>query len=63
MSPNLRPATFRIDQELLDGLDEVRGRDGIPASEQVRRAIVLWLEGKGVKVKTDRKRAVTRKRS
>lgn len=36
-------------------------RDGVPVSEQLRRAVQDWLEKKGVK--GERKRAVTRKRS
>ena len=64
MSPNLKPATFRIDEHLLEGLEFVRQRDGIGVSEQVRRAIVIWLETKGISdKKTERRRAVTRKRS
>jgi len=55
-------AGFRIDEELLDGLQEIWDRDGITAAEQVRRAIRAWLEQKGVTVKSDRKRASTRKR-
>ena len=55
--------TLRIDDRLMDGLRTVKDRDGIPVSEQVRRAIVAWLETKGVEVKTDCKRAATRKRS
>ena len=55
-------ATFRIDTDLLDGLQDVWKRDGIAPSEQVRRAIGAWLEAKGASVKTERKRAVTRKR-
>jgi hypothetical protein len=51
MTPR-KMATFRVDQELLDGLQVVWERDGVQPSEQVRRAIVLWLESKGVKVKT-----------
>ena len=54
---------FRIDPEILDGLHAVKDRDGIPRSEQVRRALRAWLEEKGISVtKTERKRAVTRKR-
>jgi hypothetical protein len=41
--------TFRIDQELLDGIQQVWERDGVAVSEQVRRAIKAWLESKGVK--------------
>ena len=54
---------FRIDPELEDGLRAIRERDGIADSEQIRRGIRLWLESKGVTVKAERKRAVTRKRS
>jgi hypothetical protein len=59
----LKPATFRIESELLDAMQAVRERDGVPVSEQVRRGILLWLEQKGVRLKSDRKRATTRKRS
>jgi hypothetical protein len=45
---------FRIDVELLDGLQAVWKRDGVAVSEQVRRAIRMWLDAKGVK--TERKR-------
>ena len=54
---------FRIDSELLDALDRVRERDGIPVSEQVRRAIRLWLKQKGVTVKAAPRRADTRRRT
>ena len=54
--------TFRIDEELLDGLRAVWDRDGVSVPEQVRRAIRDWLKKKGVKVKAERKRADTRKR-
>lgn len=62
MTTDLKAATFRLERSLLDGLQQVRQRDGIPVTEQVRRAIQAWLESKGVKVKPDRKRAGTRKR-
>ncbi len=58
----LRPANFRLESELLEGLQQVRDRDGIPVSEQVRRAIRAWLSEKGAAVKAERKRAATRKR-
>jgi Ribbon-helix-helix protein, copG family len=54
---------FRLDAELLDALRAIKDRDGIPIAEQVRRALETWVESKGVKVKADRKRAGTRKRS
>jgi hypothetical protein len=53
---------FRIDTELLDALREIRERDGIGIAEQVRRAIKAWVESKGAKVNTERRRAGTRKR-
>jgi hypothetical protein len=61
VSPSTKKQTaFRIDPEILDGLQAVKDRDGVPISEQVRRALTAWLESKGIK--TERKRAVTRKR-
>ena len=56
-----RLAAFRIDGELLDGLQILWQRDGVQPAEQVRRAIRMWLESKDI-MKTERKRAVTRKR-
>ena len=55
-------ATFRLDDDLLEGLKAVQERDGIPPSEQARRAIRAWLEAKGV-VKAKRKQVATRTRS
>ncbi len=56
-------AGFRLDPELLDGLRAVKDRTGIPIAEQVRRAIVKWLEEQGEgEQKSGRKRAATRKR-
>jgi hypothetical protein len=57
-----RITTFRIDEELLVALRHIWDRDGIAVPEQVRRAIRAWVDAKGVKVKPERKRAVTRKR-
>ena len=56
-----RPYTLKIDADLLDALKVVKERDGISESEQIRRGIRLWLETKGV-MKSERKRATTRKR-
>jgi len=58
-----RQANFRLDEELMDGMDQIREKTGAPVSWQVRQAIRLWLKQQGVKLKTDRKRAATRKRS
>lgn len=67
MSPN-RLASFRLDETLLDGLRAVTERDGIPQTEQVRRALRAWLEERGVlstpaKAKTARKRVQPRKQA
>lgn len=43
--------TYRIDDDILEGLRQVRERDGVPVSEQVRRALTAWLAEKGVSQK------------
>jgi hypothetical protein len=53
---------FYIDPELAEGLKALKTRDGITEGEAVRRALKKFLSQKGV-MKTDRKRASTRKRS
>jgi hypothetical protein len=63
MTPTRRTVTFRIDDELIAGLQQVWDRDGVPISEQLRRAVHDWLEKKGISLKAERKRAGTRKRS
>lgn len=62
MTPERRVATFRIDDDLLEAMRSLQERDGMPLSEQIRRALRPWLETKGV-IKAERKRAGTRKRS
>jgi hypothetical protein len=59
-----RLTNFRIDQELLEGLESIRKRDpdwGV--SRQVREAIKDWLEKNGVTVKTGPRRARTRRKA
>ena len=53
---------FAIDPELREGLRRFKARDGIPESEQIRRAINDWLQKTGV-MKSGHKRAGTSKRS
>ena len=43
--------SFYLDPDLSSGLKTIKDRDGISESEQVRRAVRLWLESKGLKVK------------
>jgi hypothetical protein len=52
-----------LETDLMAGLQAIKERDGIPVTEQVRRAIRAWLDEKGVTVKSDRKRGATRPRS
>jgi hypothetical protein len=62
MSPKTR-FNFMIDPEQREALRRIKEREGIAESEQVRRAINGWLERKGEKQKTERKRVVARTRS
>jgi len=43
-----KQSNFRIDPEVMEGLQSIKERDGIPLSEQVRRALRAWLDSKGV---------------
>ena len=59
MTNRYKLAAFRVEPEILEGLQTVKDRDGIPASEQVRRALRAWLEFK--RIKSARKPAPLRK--
>ena len=48
MSPNERVITIRLDQALMERLEQNKERFGTPVSEQVRRAVVAWLDAGGV---------------
>ncbi len=54
MTPSRKVATFRVDPDLLEGMERLKDRDGMPLSEQIRRALRPWLEGKGVLQKAAR---------
>src|SRR5262245_15227308 len=54
--------TFAIDPDLAHALKQVKARDGVAESEQVRRALRTWFERRGV-LKPERKRTATRRRS
>jgi hypothetical protein len=41
--------SMRLEIALINALQKIKARDGIPVSEQVKRAIKAWLEKKGVK--------------
>jgi hypothetical protein len=61
MSPK-KLAAFRLDVDMIAGLEQVKAKTGAPIAEQVRRALAAWLKANGVSVKAGRERAVTRKR-
>ena len=42
--------TFRLESELIAALQALKERDGVPATESVRRAVRAWLDQKGVEV-------------
>ena len=50
-------STFRIEDELMAALRDVKARDGVPISEQVRRALAMWIESKNVSVKAPSRRS------
>ena len=60
----LKPATFRLETEILEALQRVKDADGIPVSEQVRRALLAWLDSRSVNVKKAApRRALTRRKA
>ena len=62
MSPK-EQAAFRLDQGLLDAMRVLKDRKGVPVTTQIEMAVRDWLKREhGVIVKSERKRAVTRKR-
>jgi hypothetical protein len=61
MAATKRATTFRLDDHLLDGLQQVKERRGIDLTEQVTRAIGMWLEAMGVSVRVAGGGAVTKR--
>lgn len=54
MASSDKVVTFRPDGDILEAMESLKDRDGIPYSEQIRRALREWLHGKGV-LKTRKK--------
>ena len=50
MTPSLRTTNIRLETELLNGLQDVKSRDGIRVNEQIRRAVIAWLRHKNITV-------------
>jgi hypothetical protein len=64
MSPTAQKTfTFVLPGNLKDGLQAVRARDGIAEAEQIRRGVQMWLESKGVRVKTASRRVSPRRKA
>jgi predicted DNA-binding protein len=40
--------SFRIPREMRAALEAIRERDGVPVSEQLRRALARWIEEKDI---------------
>jgi len=48
MPSTQRQTAFRLPVEISDAMQRIKEQDGIPQSEQVRRALREWLEKRGV---------------
>ena len=53
---------FRMAPELMEAMRALKAEQGIPVAVQIDFAVRDWLKKKGVTIKSERKRAVTRKR-
>lgn len=62
MSPKDKVLTFRPDEEVYTAMSALREKDGVPFSEQIRRALRAWLESKG-HMKAAPRRAATRRKA
>jgi hypothetical protein len=62
MTPKERVVTFRPDDDILAAMEALRERDGMPFSEQVRRALRGFLTDKGV-MKAALRRGETRRKA
>lgn len=49
MAPK-RPATFRLNENLLNALQRIKDRDGTSVSDQIERALEAWVDARGVLV-------------
>jgi hypothetical protein len=47
MTINQRQTAFRLPADITDAMLRVKQQDGMPQSEQVRRALRAWLEERG----------------
>ena len=59
MSPD-RQTAFHLPDELLEAMHAIKSRDGMPLSEQVRRALAQWVKYKGIVVKKASRKKIKR---
>lgn len=64
MSPKIDTA-LRLDADLVAAMRHVKEQDGVPMTTQIEKAVAEWLKRRGVvvKMKTERKRPASRRRS
>ena len=62
MTSPSQPTAFRLDPALLAALQKIRRRDGVPISEQVRRALQAWIGSRDV-VRAVPRRTPTRRKA
>lgn len=55
-----RVVTFRPDNDTFEAMASLRERDGVPFSEQIRRALRMWLEEKKLMRTPSRTRSTKR---
>ena len=60
MSPKETTA-LRLDGELLKLMRRVKEAEGIPVTTQIEMAVREWLKKRGVIVKSDRKRPISKR--
>lgn len=46
----LKAVTFKLDLPLIEGMHEYREREGVALTEQVKRALRVWLSERGINV-------------
>ena len=57
MTPDLKMYALRLESTQIKALKAIKARDGIPESEQIRRAIDVWVKSR----RASRRRQVKRR--
>jgi len=63
VSPKDKILTFRPDDDVYNAMEALKDRDGIPFSEQIRRALRAWLQSKDLVKKTAPRRVGARRKA